>query len=344
MDTSVFQRFQTGLNAKRQNLIGWLGQTQPAKKQIQLGAVDEQAIKEHLQVIDQTLGKIADQTLGICEVCHAKIETELLEMDYTACVCLADLSDLQRSQLEADLELSAIVQRALLPQEVPMIPGFNLAAFSRPAQFIGGDYFDFLQFQDGAYGLIIADAMGHGISAGMMMSSFQTAMRTLMPEKVSPIEVLERINHFILHNINYVTFVTAFLCRFDPVTHGLTFSNAGQNPPLLYQRREGEVRWLKPTGAALGIIEGYFLKAETVTLSEGDILLFYTDGLTEAINSQNEPFGSERLAELVCQNPDLSAQNLVRLVRQKVEDFTGGRPLDDDITLIAGRLEYSPVA
>jgi sigma-B regulation protein RsbU (phosphoserine phosphatase) len=344
MDTSVFQRFQTSLTEKRQNLIGWLGQTQPAKKQIQLGTVDEQAIDAHLQVIGQTLEKISDHTLGICEVCHGEIETSLLEMDYTACVCLGDLSEQERRHLEADLELSAVVQRALLPQHAPTIPGFNLAAFSRPAQFIGGDYFDFLQFQDGAYGLIIADAMGHGISAGMVMSSFQTAMRTLVPEKVSPIEVLERINHIILHNINYLTFVTAFLCRFEPQTHGLTFSNAGQNPPLLYRKREGEVRWLKPTGAALGIIEGYSLKAETVTLFEGDILLFYTDGLTEAFNPQNEAFGKERLAELVCQNPDLSAQNLVRLVRQTVEDFTGGHPLEDDITLIAGRLENSPVA
>jgi sigma-B regulation protein RsbU (phosphoserine phosphatase) len=344
MDTSVFQKFQTSLIAKRQNLVGWLGQTQPTKKHIQLGTVDEQAVKEHFEVIDQTLEKISDRTLGICEVCHGEIETELLEMDYTACVCLGDLSDQERSQLEADLVLSAVVQRALLPQEVPAIPDFSLAAFSRPAQFVGGDYFDFLQFQDGAYGLIIADAMGHGISAGMVMSSFQTAMRTLVPEKVSPVEVLERINHIILHNINYITFVTAFLCRFDPQTHGLTFSNAGQNPPLHYRRREGDVQWLKPTGAALGVIEGYCLKSETITLSDGDILLFYTDGLTEAVNQRNEAFGSERLAELVSQNPDLSAQNLVRLVRQKVEDFTGGRPLEDDITLIAGKLEKSPAA
>jgi phosphoserine phosphatase RsbU/P len=343
MDTSVFQRFQTSLIEKRQNLVGWLVQTPPAKKQVLLATADEQAVEEQLQVIDLTLEKISDQTLGICEVCHGAIEANLLEMDYTACVCLADLSDQERQHLEADLQLSAVVQRALLPQEVPVIPNFNLAAFSRPAQIIGGDYFDFLRFQDGAYGLIIADAAGHGISASMLMSSFQTALRTLVPEKVSPVEVLERINHIILHNINYLTFVTAFLCRFDPITHLLTFSNAGQNPPLFYSHRERDVKWLMPTGAALGVIEGNRIRAETVELFEGDILLFYTDGITEANNPQKEAFGKERLAALVQENSGLSVQNLVRVVRQAVEDFSGGQPLEDDITLIAGRLETTAV-
>ena len=344
MDTTVFQRFQTSLIAKRHNLIEWLGQTPPTKKQIQLGIANEQAVQTHLQVVDQALEKISNQTLGICEVCHKYVDTDLLEMDYTTSVCLDHYSEQERRQLEAELELSAVVQRALLPQQMPEIPGLNLAAFSRPANIIGGDYFDFLQFRDGAYGLIIADAMGHGISASMLMSSFQTALRTLVPEKESPVEVLERINHIILHNINYVTFVTAFLCRFDPSTRVLTFSNAGQNPPLLYRNRERTVRWLKPTGPALGIIESYYLKAESVTLSDGDILLFYTDGITEAINPQKEPFGQDRLAALVQQNSSLSAQNLVRVVRQAVEDFSGGRPLEDDITLIAGRLEINPVS
>jgi len=344
MDVSIFQRFQTGLIEKRQNLIGWLEQTPPTKKQIQLGTADEQAVQVQIQVVDQTLEKISDQTLGICEVCHGQIETSLLEMDYTACVCLGDLSDQERLQLEADLELSAVIQRALLPQQVPAIPDFNLAAFSRPAQIIGGDYFDFFQFRDGAYGLIIADAAGHGISASMLMSSFQTALRTLVPEKVSPIEVLERINHIILHNINYVTFVTAFLCRFETATHVLTFSNAGQNPPLLYSNRDRNMRWLGPTGPALGIMEGFYLKSESVILSEGDVMLFYTDGITEATNLQRDPFGKERLAALVQQNSSLSAQNLVRVVRQAVEDFSDGRPLEDDITLIAGRLETNSVA
>lgn len=344
MDTSVFQKFQTRLTETRRNLVGWLEQTPASKRQIRLGTADEPAVEEHLQVIDQALEKIADQTLGICEVCHGKIETNLLEMDYTVCVCLADLSEQERLQLEADLSLSAVVQRALLPQQIPVIPDFNLAAFSRPAQIIGGDYFDFLKFRDGAYGLIIADAVGHGISASILMSRFQTALRTLVPEKVSPVEVLERINHIILHNINYVTFVTAFLCRFDPATHVLTYSNAGQNPPLLYHKRDGKVGWLTATGPALGIIESYFLGAESVALAEGDLLLFYTDGITEATNPQKEAFGQDRLAALVGENSDLSVQNLVRLIRQAVEDFSGGHPLEDDITLIAGRVETSPAA
>jgi len=106
------------------------------------------------------LDKTADGTLGLCKICHEYIETGLLEMDYTANVCLTHLSEEEMRRLEAELELSQVVQRALLPQQVPAIPGMDLAVFSRPAQIIGGDYFDFLRFRDGAHGLAVADVAG----------------------------------------------------------------------------------------------------------------------------------------------------------------------------------------
>ena len=143
---------------------------------------DETCIDEHLHVIDESLVKLEDGTLGICEVCHGIVDENLLEMDYTACVCLDHYSDDERRRLESELELSQIVQRALMPKHAPHISGVEVAAFSRPAEIIGGDYFDFFKFKDGTHGLVIADVSGHGVSAAMLMSSLQTALQTIAPD------------------------------------------------------------------------------------------------------------------------------------------------------------------
>jgi len=131
------------------------------------------------------------------------------------------------------------------------------------------------------------------------MTSMQTALRTLVPEHDSPAEVLQRVNRLFLHNVNFPTFVTTFLGRYDPSTRVLTYCNAGHNPPLFYCRQEKNVAWLQPTGAAIGLLEEYTLDLGTITFCDGDILLLYTDGVTEAINSQEEQFDYHRLAEAV---------------------------------------------
>jgi sigma-B regulation protein RsbU (phosphoserine phosphatase) len=255
-------------------------------------------------------------------------------MDYTVSVCLDHFSEPERRRLEEELELSAIVQRALLPQTPPRIPGVDLAAFSRPAEIIGGDYFDFFHFRDGTHGLVIADIPGHGVSAGMLMSSLQTAIRTMAPETDAPSEILERINRFYIHNINFTTFVTVFLARFDPLTRSLTYASAGHNPPLIVRGQGGDIAWLKPTAPAIGLSEEFHPRMELVTLERGDVLFLYTDGVTEAFNPALEPFGTLRLAELLGKNADLNATDIIQAVRQGLEAFGNGRALEDDTTFI----------
>jgi sigma-B regulation protein RsbU (phosphoserine phosphatase) len=339
MGFTVINRIQDGLTTKRQNLTNWLSSAPEPEKETCLaceGEVNEQGVQAHLHVIDAALEKAAEQTLGVCEVCHGQVEERLLEMDYTACVCLDHYSDDERRQLENELELSQVVQRALLPQETPSIPGVDLAAFSRPAQIVGGDYFDFFKFRDGAHGMVIADVEGHGMSSGMLMSSLQTALHTLVPDNDSPVPVLERINRFYIHNINFTTFVTVFLSRFDPASRKLTYASAGHNPPLLFHvNGRNNFSWLRPTAAAIGLTEEYQVRAETITLSPGDILLLYTDGVTEATNTDNEPFGTDRLAAVVQENSGLPAQELVRAIRQSLQTFSAEKSQADDITLLA---------
>jgi sigma-B regulation protein RsbU (phosphoserine phosphatase) len=322
---------------KHRNLDGWLETAPQTEKQRCLDCEDEKPVQEHLCVLDEVLEKADNETLGVCEVCHGHVDDSLLEIDFTATVCLDCLSDEEKRHLESELEFSSEIQRAYLPQEAPAIPGLDIAAFSRPAQIIGGDYFDFFRFGNGAHGLVIADVMGHGVSASLLMSSLQTALHTLIPDTASASNVIQRVNHYYLHNVNLTTFVTVFLGQFDPDRRILTYCNAGHNPPLLYRKQangNAPVSWLRPTGAAVGLVEEYKLRTEQVTLQEGDIVLLYTDGLTEAANPQGHPFGNDRLAELVTQNASLSAQNLIAALRKGLTEFIGGASLADDVTMV----------
>lgn len=334
MALDIYERIEASLNEKRQNVTEFMETASETEKDMCLCA-DEYCADTHLEVIETSLEKIEDETLGVCVVCHGYVDTNYLEMDYTAHVCLDHYSDEERRRLEDELELSQIVQRALLPQQVPSINGIELAAFSRPSEIIGGDYFDFFKFRDGTHGLVIADVSGHGVSAGMLMSSLQTALRTLAPDTDSPVELLERINRFYIHNINFTTFITVFLARFDPTNLTLTYVNAGHNPPAVYHQGNSDVIWLTRTAPAIGLAEDFYALAETVTFSKGDSILLYTDGVTEFVNIGMEQFGQERLAELVRQNADLTAPDILQSVRRALSRFGDGRPLFDDVTLVA---------
>jgi sigma-B regulation protein RsbU (phosphoserine phosphatase) len=336
MATNIFQRIQESLGEKRKYVTDFLESAPEEKKD--LCCEDEREVQVHLHVIEASIEKAEDETLGVCTICHEHIDPGRLEMDYTAHVCLEHLSELERKQLEEELEFSTIVQRALLPQITPEIPGVELAAFTRPAAIVGGDYFDFFNFKDGVHGLVIADIPGHGVSAGMLMSSLQTAIRTMGPETDSPSEILERINRFYIHNIHFTTFVTVFLARFDYVTHKLTYASAGHNPPAVVNKRKGEVSWLKPTAPAIGLAEEFHSRTEVVTLEHGDVLFLYTDGVTEAFNPVLEQFGKIRLGELLGKNVDLGANDLIQTVRQGLEAFGDGHVLEDDTTFVALKL------
>jgi sigma-B regulation protein RsbU (phosphoserine phosphatase) len=339
MEPSLIKDIQRGLQEKQANLNEWCESCSPAEKQSHLGPEDESKIQAHLHVIDTSLQELEEGSLGICEVCHDLVNPSLLQMDYTACVCLDHYSDEERRQLENELELSQIVQRAFIPQTVPSIPGFQVAAFSRPAQIVGGDYFDFLQFKDGALGFVVADVSGHGVSAGMLMTSLQTAFHTLVPESNSPVDVLERINRLYIHNIRFTTFVTIFFGRLDLDARKLTYASAGHNAAFLLRRSKKQELWLGPTGAAIGLLEEFKIQAREVLLEHEDVLLLYTDGITEATNLREEEFGQERLAGIIRQDAGLPAERLIQKTLQELNDFTEGRPLMDDTTLMVCKVE-----
>jgi sigma-B regulation protein RsbU (phosphoserine phosphatase) len=332
---SIIPRIQESIAQKSHNIEEWLETSPVDEIETCLTCASEQEVHTHLDVIGAVMQNTETEAFGVCEICQGSVETNLLELDYTASICLGCLSDQERHELETELELSQTVQRALMPQANPAIPGMDAAAFSRPAQIVSGDYFDFIPLADGSFGITIADAMGHGIAASMFMASLQATLHMLLPESPSPADVLGRINHFYLHNVNYTTFVTIFLGIFNPRTRVLTYFNAGHHPAALVRHGSQQVTWLGPNGAAIGIIEDYRIAPAQVQLQPGDTLLLYTDGIPEAIDTQRKEFGSERLGQLMVQYADLPAGEIITSLRQELARFTIDRPLIDDIALVA---------
>jgi sigma-B regulation protein RsbU (phosphoserine phosphatase) len=312
------------------------------KKKVLLGPSTEQSVQARLDVIDNAISKADSKTLGKCEVCHEDVETELLEVDYTACVCLEHLSKEERRHLESELELAQDVQKMLLPQEVPNIPGLEIAAFSRPAQIVGGDYFDFIDFSNGFHGLAIADVAGHGVSASLHMASIQALLRTLVPVNQSPAEVMRQLHKLFIHNIRFETFVTFFIGAFDSSTKRLTYCNAGHQPPLVLHKtmsKNESVEMLRPTGAAIGLVEEAEFAEKTIELQEEDLLVLYTDGVTESVNPQNQEFGRERLVKLSREVNNTPVREVVQHIRQRLEEFSEGKPLADDTTIVLCKIK-----
>jgi len=342
MEALLLERMRDGLVQKQDNLTEWLHATPLGKKKVLLGPSNEQSVQACLDVIEDAISKADSKTLGKCEVCHEVVETELLEVDYTASVCIEHLSKEERRHLESELELAQDVQKMLLPQEVPNIPGLEIAAFIRPAQIVGGDYFDFVDFSNGLHGLAIADVAGHGVSASLHMASIQALLRTLVPVNKSPAKVMSQVHKLFIHNIRFETFVTFFIGAFDSSTKTLTFSNAGHLPPLVLRNNKSKkesVEMLRPTGAAIGLVEEAEFAEKTIELQKEDLLVLYTDGITEAVNLQNQEFGRERLIKLIQQVNYAPVKQVVQEIRQALEEFSEGKPLADDTTLVVCKVK-----
>jgi len=335
MDERAFGKIRESLLEQSQQIEEWLKDAPKEEKQARLGPLKETAIQKHLEVLHTAAAKAEDKTLGLCTVCSDYIEPCRLEVDYTACVCIDHYTEDQRRKLEKELELSQKVQKALLPQEIPNLPGLEVAAFSQPARIVGGDYFDFFHFKDGSPGFVIADVMGKGVAASLLMASLQASLRILVTQESSPAEVVKRLNHLFCHNINLTKFVTLFLARYDKDSHILSYSNAGHNPPLVFGT---DIQWLHSTSPAIGLVEEFQCHTSEMKLSPGDMLLLYTDGVTEARNSTEEEFGPERLIEIATQNPGVSAREILSHVRRALRGYTDGQPPEDDTTLLAAKV------
>jgi len=249
---------------------------------------------------------------------------------------LAEVEQAERMHAK-ELEQAAEIQRKLLPVNAPSVPGVDLAGYNAPCRTVGGDYFDFLPYPDGRVALLVGDVAGKGMPAALLMSSLQARVQVLFDEPADLAALVTRLNRIINSNCPANRFISFFIGVLDPKTGQLNYVNAGHNPPLL-ARRDGTVEKLDCTGLILGIMPSARYEQQTVTLQPGDIVVLFSDGVTEASRPDvDEEFGEERLAQAVFKLRDLPAKSIIEAINQQVQEFTVGSPPADDITLVIAK-------
>jgi phosphoserine phosphatase RsbU/P len=243
----------------------------------------------------------------------------------------------QRERLNREVEIAREVQERLFPQTLPQIVGMEYSGACRPALGVGGDYYDFLALPGGHLGIAIGDVSGKGIAAALMMASLQASLRgeaTRAPENLAG--VVANVNRLLFGASSDNRYATFFYAQYDPETRRLTYVNAGHNPPMLFHRAGGEsqVTRLEVGGAVVGLLEKSLYEQAAVTIAPGDILVAFTDGVSEAMNGADEEWGEEQLLEAVRKSAELAASEIITHVMAAADRFVAGAKQHDDMTLV----------
>jgi serine phosphatase RsbU (regulator of sigma subunit)/DNA-binding GntR family transcriptional regulator len=287
-------------------------------------------IVESHQPIIHALGRGQGKEAGLLLRNHVETVLELLKKSD---------SGLHRA-LRKDLELAKDVQQAFFPQQSLSIPGLTCETFYQPAQSIGGDYYDFFPLQGGRWGIAIGDVSGKGIGAALLMASLQASLKAqaLHPHSDVPMMVSE-VNRLVHESSPGNFFASLFYGEYQPATRVLRYVNAGHNPPMVLRWKDGrcEVIPLETEGTPVGALEHAEYTSATVRLEIGDVLIAYTDGITEAENPQSEFWGQQRLEKLLRSCHDRTPKEIIRSVLDEVAEFSKGHPQRDDITLVVVR-------
>jgi sigma-B regulation protein RsbU (phosphoserine phosphatase) len=241
--------------------------------------------------------------------------------------------ELERTEYE--METARGIQQSFLPESPPKIAGFELAALNIPARQVGGDFYDFIPISADRTGIVIADVSGKGVPAALFMALSRALVRANVHETISTADAIEKANHLIAEEAKFGMFVTLFYAVLDSTRNMLQYVNAGHNPPIMLKRGSSEVTLLKAKGIALGAMEDVKLEQKEVELATNDVVLLYTDGITEAVNDKGEQFGTDRLENVIANNTDLSTQQLINLIKEEVNEFARGQQQYDDFTLVA---------
>ncbi len=261
---------------------------------------------------------------GIAQQAALAIQNDLLQQEMVV-----------RERLETEVQLARQIQQTFIPQSLPTHSAWQLAARWRTARQVGGDFYDVIELPNGKLGLFIADVADKGMPAALFMALTRTLVRAAVIEMDSPADVLRRVNDQLLPDTQSGMFVTAVYGVLDTANGDFTYVNAGHNPPF-WVNGNG-IEKLTRTAVALGVMEQPNMKERTVSLAEGDTLLLYTDGLTEAFSESGELFGDSRLMDALKVIQSHTAEGVLELVEHRLNEFIESVPLGDDLTMLAVR-------
>lgn len=279
-----------------------------------------------LQLFNKIKGQFAADDISILEALsvHASIAIEnarLYEQEQ------------QKIALEKDLQAARDVQMALLPKVPPTIDGYDFTGIMIPAQAVGGDYFDFIRLDQNRLGVCVGDVSGKGLPAALLMANLQANLRAQTIMSPVPKIALGRINNLLTQSTGADKFITLFFGIVDFGKHIFTFCNAGHNPPLMFSN-DPTPQQLTAGGIVLGVLHDFSFEEETVALSPKDLIVMYSDGVTEAMNKQQEQFGEERLVEVIAAHRHDSADKVCTAIVVAVSSFSEGAAQADDITVL----------
>jgi serine phosphatase RsbU (regulator of sigma subunit) len=241
-------------------------------------------------------------------------------------------ASMQKRRLESELVVASKVQKALLPEKPPEIPGLKITFLNIPSQIVGGDFYDIFKLGPNKLAVAIGDVSGKGAPASILMAMLYAGFRSLLKIIYPVVEVVARLNNLITDTTAEGYYATFFFGIYNHESHEFTYSNAGHNPPLLLHR-DGSVDRLEKGGIVLGFLKDQEYHQETVSLNNGDFLVLFTDGITEVMNSQGEEFGDERLIKFIQENRDKNLVEIKKLLIEELNRFSAREELADDATI-----------
>ena len=244
-------------------------------------------------------------------------------------------SAIEKERLDKELQVASEIQRLLIPQEIPQRKFLEIAAAYMPCKEVGGDFYDIIQLDENRFIFVVADVSGKGIPGAMVVSNMQATLRAYLEYSTDLISIVSRLNEAIIRQTTSDRYITFFIALYDYRKQSLTYINAGHNPPLLISAN-GEVTELRKGGVFIGYVPWEY-ESETLTLTPGDLLLLYTDGVVEAMNEKEEEFEFSRLKEIVLQNNQCSVETIKDKIFTAVKHHVGSNPLQDDYTMMIAR-------
>ena len=295
----------------------------------------------------------AKQNMGVLAVANSRIATPFSQNDFVVFKSIAEQSAFalynaiiyseanEKKRLDHDLEIARDIQRILLPAESPKINGFEISGMNIPARQVSGDYFDYIKVDDERLGVAIADVSGKGVPASLIMAICRSVLRSQAIGNPSPADVLQKVNRQLYPDIKEDMFISMAYLVLDHERNGVTLARAGHDAPLIYKRDSQSITPLKTPGMVVGIDSGDVFDRLTtdvsVPLEPDDCILLYTDGITEALDSEGNEFGLERTIAAMRESATQGAQAIVARLIDDLRNFVGSTPQNDDITLIAIR-------
>ena len=238
----------------------------------------------------------------------------------------------EKKRIEAQLEIARQVQLELLPDSDPQLENFDISAYVFPAEEVSGDYYDWVQIFDDQIGITVADAVGKGMPAALLTAFLRASLRAGVQVGYAPHIALAKINDLLWDSLEENQFITAIYGILDATNRTFVFSNAGHNPPVLI-KPDGEYRFVEYGDLPLGMFQDMHYHQHFIRFEKGQMMVIYTDGITEAANENGEEYGQERLAKRILEGIELPSKQLIDHIRKGVADFTERKFLDDDGTL-----------